>query len=742
MSGFPQFSNLLCFTLLFISHLLPGSARAADARGVEDGSYPQPIEEIVTYAQKRAQAVQDIPVSIAAIDGSLLEQRAAEGLQQVGYWQPNVRLSPQTTVPHLANFYIRGMGLNGSVISDEPAVGVFVDGVYLGTSAGVVTDLVDLASVEVMRGPQGTLYGHSTTAGVVSLHSRPPEFEPALAADVKIGNNNLRSLGATVTGGLGRGNRWAGRLTVHTTRQDGSFRNIAPTAGSIGADIGAADLTVIKPSLRWRGGGTQAVLRLEDGRSTNTVGPRRALLSGTDDVVEQLYAQHPDVPPPAEDELSLNYTPRTDGDWQHAILTVDHNLANGALKSVTAYREYHQEVASDVDGSPFSVFALLDDTAIGQRQISQELVFNSSGSRWATTTGAYFFKQNIDYQEHRFTQPAIGRFVEEWSASDLQHTSLSVYAYSDVDITNRLRVGAGVRYNRERKEADFAQRSRVSPAPCPDGFSSCVPTFQDSHTWRNWVPRAAVQWFVNDESNLYASVSRGFRSGGYNIRAVLPAAVGPYEAENVTAYEVGYKSKWRRHAVSVNLTGFHNVYDDLQKTVIGDDGNQAILNAAEATIQGVELEAEWRPLSYLTVNASLGRMWAGYQSFDGLDVDGDGVPDPERAKRLRLTDTPDWSASLQIGATGRVGEVGIDVHLDYAFTSGFMTNEVNSIGVSAHRLFNASVGFRWAQHWGLRLFARNLLDEAYYHSAFATGCCDLGDRGPRRQIGAGLRYSL
>ncbi len=697
-----------------------------------------PIEEIVIRAQKRDQTLQDVPLSLSLVDAQQLDQGGAASLQDVGYWQPNVRLSPQITVSHYANFYIRGMGLNGSVVSDEPAVGVFVDDLYLGFGGGVLTDFVDVDSVQILRGPQGTLYGHSTTAGVVKLTHQPPVFHPGFTAKVKLGSDKFRSLAATMTNQLDRNGHWAGRLSVLTKEQDGAYRNIHP----LGEDIGAARLKVIKPSLRWLPNDNfESLLRLEAGKSTSTVGPRYALLEGSNNRVERLFDLH-QVPRPDEGTLMLNNTPDLQGRWAQAVLTVDVGLTLGELKSITGYRTYDQEIAADADGSPFTVFEFSDDTEINQHQVSQEFVFNMDNSWMAITTGAYFFKQHIHYREHRLMDTNTDSYNEQWSLGELDHSSWSLFAHTEWDITPRLTLGLGARYNTETKSADYALRARQPDPPCVNGFASCVPTFSDRHTWRSWVPKISLQRYLNDMSHLFAQVSRGFRSGGFNMRAVLPSPVGPYKPEQVTAYEVGYKMHLADHGANLNIAAFYNVYDDLQKTALDNDGNQSILNAAAANIRGIEITGTLQPTTYLALNISVGRMWAGYKSFAGLDVDGDGVPDPELARSLDLPDVPSWTAAFQAALTHDLGWAILDLNLDYSFTSGFMTNEVNTAEVDGYSLFNATIGVTWGDHWSARLYGRNLLDKLHYISSFKTSCCTVGDRGPVREYGLSLQYAL
>jgi iron complex outermembrane receptor protein len=297
-----------------------------------------------------------------------------------------------------------------------------------------------------------------------------------------------------------------------------------------------------------------------------------------------------------------------------------------------------------------------------------------------------------------------------------------------------------VRYTDEQKDARLA-----SLAECSFDFSVCDFSFSDSQGWDFLSGHAGIQWFVSDDINLFVSWNRSFRSGGYNVRNASPATVpGPYDEEQVDAFELGLKSDWLDGRLRLNAAVFQNNYQDLQRTVLDLSLAQRILNAAEAEIRGVELEAFALITDRLSVQASVGLLDAEYAEFNGLDVDGDGAPDPAAAADLDLANVPELTGHLAATYDLPLDGLGtLTFRGSYSYTDGSPANDQNTIFVSSFSLIDASMTFAdTSQRWRVSLFGKNLSDEVYARFAVTSSLFNFDYALPPRTWGLEVSYEM
>ena len=685
--------------LLLASTLLWSLAVVAtsDAQTADTGQSAYDNNEVVVTARKRgaAERAQDVPISLSALSGAQIEAAAAEDLTDVAQVMPNVRLDTAGVYPGVANYAIRGMGFISSIASTEPTVGVFVDGVYIGSNLGGALDVYDTESVEVLRGPQGTLFGRNVTGGAVLVRSRRPDDEFAAVARVGVGNNGREMLSGSVEGGLT--DTLAGRVFVNLNRKDGDFTNTVS-----GEDFGEESNVFTRSSLRWRPNSAVDVTLIgEYGNLTGDGAPSRLVNDpGT------LATDTGVMAPSGIDNLSLNHEGSSTSKWTSLVLDANWNVAGGTVTSVTGYRNLRFYSQSE-DGGPTEITNTFN--AMDQEQFSEELRYAGVAldERLNYTVGVYYFQQSIAQQYHL---DFFGTSVYT-PRGVLDHQAASIFAQGDYEFAPDWYVTLGGRYTWEEKEATIARGGE-----CDLQFN-CTYSFNDSETWENFSPKIGVNWDVTDNILAYASWSRGFRSGGYNTRTNrADESPGPYDEETVEAFEIGFKSDLFDRTARLNVAVFHNEYEDLQRAVFDPvTVSNAVLNAASATVEGVEIEANWYPVKGLTLTGSVGYVDATYDSFDLLDVDADGAPDPDLARGLQLTRAPEWTYSLVASYAKDLAELGWwNARLAYNYTDETPLSDANSYFLDSYGLLDASLSWTSLDdHYRVAVWGKNLTDELY-----------------------------
>ena len=672
------------------------------------------IEEIRVTARKKstAEAVQDVPVAVSAFSGDKVDAMFAVDLTDIGRHVPNANLAPVATARAVANFVIRGMGtVAQSIPSADPAVGVVMDGISYGTIYGVITDLFDLEAIEVLRGPQGTLFGRNATAGVVSMRSKRPgeTYEGKLRA--RMGSHHSRGLAATFSGPLGE--EWGAKLAVLDERHGGYWKN-----RTFGGRHGSAETLLVRPALTWRRGLFDAALILEYGKTQGDGAGVRAFEFAGEPLVDpynsRTTAQHDE----GDDDLA----------WVNAVLEANWQLWEGELTAVFGFRDLEQRFSADFAAylENWAVFA--DGTGLQSDQVSLEL-------RWggvpfggiSLTAGLYLFEQDYTYAERRI----LVNVTDRRGVSSLKHATQGVFAQADIGLGERLTLTLGGRYTWEDKDAEIGLIGDPAAtgdcatrgAPFETGrlrLRDCRAVLVDGEDWSNFSPRVGLTWDLSEDLLAFASYSRGFRSGGYNARfadlsyvtATPLSTPGPYDEEVVDAFEIGLKSTLLDGHARWNVSLFHNEYDDLQRTVLDEAGVQEILNAAQATIRGLEIEAMLATDNHWVFEASAGLLDARYDEFEAVTR-----ATGKRASSLRFTMAPDFTANLAATYDMHLpGGNALVWRVSWSYVSKVWTDDRNTIEAKAYRLLDASATFiDEPGRWKLALFGRNLTDEVYFH---------------------------
>ena len=712
MNGY-SLKRRLCLSSALVATAIAAPALGQDRAAEEterESATDAVMSTIVVTGEKRdvARSAQEAPIAVNVVSGEVIEALRLDNLADVGSTQPNVRLQSVGTVPGVANFSIRGIGFNSSVPSDEPTVGVVVDGVPLAATYGAYLDTFDLESIEVLRGPQGTLFGRNATGGVVLVRSRRPDGDFGVRGRLIVGSNDRISLSGSVEGPL-VGDELLGKVAVMMESRDGYYENAAIE----GDRIGERSSLFVRPMLVWE----------PSANFDLTLIAEHADIDGDGSIV-RLNSRAGDVPSlfgfvASEDDHVLYSDPegRNNTNWVQLTSEANLDIGSGTLTSVTGYRDSELSIGepsidgpmyTDNDGTPINLFDL--QNRVQQEQVSQELRYAASlmGDRLTYTLGAFYLTQDLVFEESRLILAALGG-TPIATRSTLDQESFGVFGQFEFELTDGLFLLGGGRYSSDTKKVTIASFGECN------AIFECTVGFEDEQTFDDFSPKAGIRWEATPDVMAYATFTRGFRAGGYNFRNTLPASPGPYDDERVSAYEAGLKTEFADGRIRANLALFHSKYDNIQPTVLVSASEQTVLNAASATISGLEIDLTVNPIDNLVLTGSLGLLDANFDEFTGLDVDGDKIPDPDLAVDLALERAPDVTYAL-----GALYDIPLadgsafTLRANYSYTAETPVNTINSSFLPAFGLLDASVSYEFPNgRTTLTAFGKNLTDEVY-----------------------------
>lgn len=674
-----------------------GAANAQDSgtQTAQAGRAAILVEEIQVYGTKknRAEQLQDVPVAISAFNEGALDARQMTTIEDLSFASPNVSLDQVGTTPGVQNFSIRGLGTNSSIPSVDPTVGLFMDGVYLGITAGVVVDTFDLESVEVLRGPQGLLFGRNVTGGAVLLRSKRPTGEFGAKAKISYESGPQYTASAAVEGALAEG-KLAGKLAVYYKDDDGYFDNLVTPD----RDVGKQETLMLRPSF---------VFTPSDSLEL-TVIYEHGDLDGDGAAGQRALSPNPSIVSDNIDTAN-NEIGFVDIKWDQLTFETNWDIGPGTLTNIFGYRQVEQNALSDVDASPLLLFH--GDIIIDQDQISNELRYSADlTDQLNVTAGLYYFDQDVLYRENRFL--AFGTIVGGLGG-DQAHKNYGAFLSADYRITDQFTLTAGARYTEEKKTANVTRFGL-----CDVTTLVCAPDFSDSEKWTNVTPKIGVQWDASDDAMVYAHWTKGFRSGGYNFRTTVPQILdaGPTDEEKQDSFEVGFKSSWMDRRFVLNGAAFYNDLKDLQRElnianpIVGVV--QGIRNTADATIKGFELDMVALPINQFAINASVGYLDGDYDDVR-FDLTGDGVIDATDLN-LRIARLPEWTYTVGGTFDQELGEFALlSLRGEYSHRSSTVFTDNNVGTIPSFDVFNASLSLiSFDEQWTLTFYGKNLSDEA------------------------------
>jgi iron complex outermembrane receptor protein len=655
------------------------------------------LEEVVVTGTKKAsgEQLQKVPIAITAYNEEQLNLLHVRDLQDLSHTMPNVAMDDIGTFKGIANFTIRGLGINSSIPSIDPTVGVFVDGVYLGTNYGVVFDQFDLAGIEVLRGPQGVLFGRNVTGGAVLINTNDPtrEFEGSVRASVETGLNKYMM--ATVSGPLIE-DKLLGKLAVYRNDDDGWFKN--EFDGN--KDFGASETSLVRGAITYLPSeSSELTVKYEHGESDGD-GPA---------------AQNAALFKPGNSfKFAVDEEGFYDNKWDFVSAKFITDLGAGVLTNIFGWRQLENSGLSDIDATPMHSFH--SSIALETEQVSNELRYNITfNDRIDVTAGAYYFNQDINYIEERsFASGAV--IINGGGTQD--QTTYGIFTSVDWRLSDSVTLLTGIRYTQEEKEIELANLG--SSKLCSiDSVSCSAFDFIDDESWNNVSPKLGVQWFVNDDTQVYASYSKGFRSGGYNMRNTSPTATpGPFDEEEQDSFEVGIKLDALDGRLRLNAAAFHNEVFDMQREVVVPDETAGFIavvkNTADATIRGVELELMAAITENLTLGANLGVLDGVYDEVR-FDLNGDGVVDGED-KKLDIPRLAEVTGGVNLTWQDTIfAGNSLLARVAYSHRDKAPYNDNNTGILPATDMVDANLSFTTAdQAITVSIFGRNLLDEVSF----------------------------
>ena len=709
------------------------------------------VEQVIVTARRRAENIQDTPVAVTAISASQLEAAASPNIQDLEGLTPNLIIDANNVSPNSASIAIRGISFEDIEKSFDPAVGVLLDGVYLGTNNGALLNFFDFSSVEVLRGPQGTLFGRNTTGGVINVRRTRPTGEFGVRARALFGNYGREDYRLVVNAPI-IADKVAGKAFYFSSNFDGFLNNVTTNrregrqkSESFGASLLLTPSQAIDLLITAEHGhdGGQVVVSPYN-RSTDLIclqlplGPGGSLIRPTGISAAECTPRQPK-------DLYTAFANRSNAtSLTRKALTAEANwrLDWTTLTSVTGYIKTNEDVNWDVDGTSIDFFT----TRRSQRyyQFSQE--FRAAGDLTDGidyVAGIYYF-----YNQYQLLQPTqLGPFLGNRTTTQLaRYNSQSYAAFADVDwkITDALRLSVGGRYTSDRKKLD---NSFVG------GFHTI-----GSKSWGEFTPRVSLDYRVSPDMLAYASFARGYRSGGFNGRSSTPvSSTTPYEPETVDSFEVGLKSSFFDHRLIFNVAAFATDYKNKQEeTVVPTPGGATaqetiVTNAASAKIKGLEFDATARPVPNLTLRASLGLLDAKYDKFPSRSAIGA----PIDLSTLTLRRTPDVTGSISGDYTIPTSVGAFTLSGQYRYIASYQTTLSRAPGVIpfvndprglTDPQNNVEASLAWSREvqggkLTAQVFGRNLLNDKGLSSALpVAGLFTFGSVRPPRTYGIEIGF--
>jgi len=722
------------------------SAYAEDAAAADDQSAATPVSEtdttrlegITVTARKREETLQDVPIAVTAFTPDRLETLNVEDLGDLAAQVPNTTIYAARGSSSTVTAYIRGVGQSDPLWGVDPGVGIYLDDVYIARPQGALLDVFDVERVEVLRGPQGTLYGKNTIGGAIKYVSRKLSPEFGGFGQFTFGSFSQLDAKAAVGGAFDADGRFRARIAVASLNRDGFGENVVTrqpvsdkeiNAARVSFGIFATDTFDVQFAYDW--------IDDQSGvRGAKMLAPNRFV---------------PGAPP-----LDSRYDVRNgmpninDTTLKGASATANWMISDAwYLKYVLAYRKSDTETNIDFDTTQ----ARIADVKAFYRdnQTTNELQLNyDAGGRSRGVLGVYSFNGEAGGQ-------VLNNFFD-LLFGDTQGTvytdSIAVYGDWTFDLTEKLKLDAGVRYTDEDKHAIVFNRG-YSDATYTNPIS-VVANFDKKINFKNTSPKLSLDYQLSPEAMIYASFSRGFKSGGYNIRAqatAVPRSAEPFDDEQVDSFEIGSKLSLLDQRLFLNFAVFHNTYEDIQLSVFtafdsnGDGTDDAFFgdftNAGKGTARGVEIEYQWLPSDNWLISGNFGYLKTRYDEYiwSGINI----------ANEQEFTNAPKRSGALNVEYRLPLGGGGnLGFRLGYTYQSEVVaTTEVtrlaDPITQSGYGLVNAGVIWRTGKDWTFSLQGTNLTDKKYrttgYNLNAALGVIT-GFYGAPRQVSLSAKYDF
>ncbi|WP_417590551.1 TonB-dependent receptor [Parasphingorhabdus sp.] len=719
-----------------VASLLAGGALLAIPQFAVAQESDEDYGEIIVTAQRQEQKLQDVPVSVTAFSTEQLRQGNIETVQDIAVRTPG--LSVSAVDPINTNFAMRGIGSAPGISQNaggDPSVVVFVDGVYAGRGGTPDLDALDLERVEVLRGPQGTLFGKNAIGGLVQFISRKPSDDPSFAFEGTVGNYS--KFGVSARGNMPLTDKIYLSAGLAMKRRDGYEFN-----ETTGNDVNDQQLITGRVALRFLPTDTlDIILRADVSDQDQKGNPRHNNCDTSFNGGVHCVGINPDP------RVVNAYT---DGLIKRRVESysaeVNLDLGFGTLTSLTALRKVDFEFETAFFSNPINPPTQIESTDFGQEdnsQFSQELrlAFDAFDGRLSGQTGVYYLKENnerIQGQIQQFPSPAIsgvGSYPQSVNAR-----SIAVFGQLDFEIVPSLTVTAGGRMTWERKSGRFAGfKVDSGPGVPPPLGSAAGYDVTGREDWKAFTPRVALNWKATDDILFYASAARGYKSGGFQgLSGTAAGASTPYDPEFAWGYELGAKTEWLDRALRLNVSLFQTDYSDLQISQLVPLCCVVVSNAAKARIRGAEAEFVIRPVRGLQFDGSYAYLDTKFTEYaiPGQDYTGNELPRSPKNK-------------LNIGGYYEVpiGNLFAKLRVDYSWVDDafFEASNIPQQIWPSHDNLDARFSIAGEnEQWELSVWGKNLTDELVptYVTYFAPFQQILTPYAPPRTYGMTLAFKM
>jgi iron complex outermembrane recepter protein len=667
------------------------AAAVSLATGAVGAQAQAALEEVIVTAERTEKSLQETPISVVALNSDALDRLGVSTIADLGSSVPNLKVMSFGISATTLRFYIRGIGTVDSQITLDSPVGIYMDGVYMARSVGLAVDVADIERVEVLRGPQGTLFGRNTTGGAVNVVTRRPGEELGFTQLLSGGDYGLFKSRTSVN--LPLGDSAAAKLTYQKHKRDGWIEN----EGS-GDDFHAFDRDAVRADLRWNPTDDITVDYSYDDSQNDFTGNYYHLL--------EVSSNFTGVLPPVNGrqdkaKLLLPYEESSAESSGHT-LTVSIDTDIGVLKSITAYREVEEDVYQDYSGNDFLPVFRNNRFNADQDQFSQE--FQLSGAacddRIDYIAGLYYFEESgreVSGDEVTFISLLLPR--------DVEADNETWAAYAQVGWRpsqgSPWKISLGGRYTEDEREGN----NNILPAA--------------SESWQNFTPSLTAMYELSANSNLYAKVASGYKAGGFNLRQNDFSE--SYDEETLISYELGWKTELMDRRLRWNGAIFYSDYDDMQLDILLPNQPSPIItqtqNAGTAELMGLETELSYMLTDRVRLDLSYGYLDSEINEVEGDDANLYALPN---APKHMVSGTIDWQiAKLQAG--------DLSFAMDYNWQDDSVTGVRRLVGIDmdAYAVAGARLqlmGEDWFGKGGYTVsgWVRNMFDEEYFVDTFGS----------------------
>jgi iron complex outermembrane receptor protein len=774
---------------LFVSAGLAGAAEpdATTGAAADNGT----LEEIVVTARRRAEDLQSVPLTVTAVTAETIQSQDVTNLEDLNSFVPNMKIANDRATSSTINVYIRGVGQSDPLWGFEPGVGVYLDDVYLARPQSSLLDVIDVDRIEVLSGPQGTLYGKNTIAGAIKYVTRDIEGPATLTASVTGGNYGEHDFKLNASAPIIADHVYFG--VALADMQHGGYGEVVAQPGqtpspynSIGESVSNKDILVGRANLTivW-GQSSKLKLVADDTLDNSNVSGGQRLNNYLAPPLSDPYDMYDDMPVNRDFFHRSGYS-----------ATYTQNLTDQlSLKLVGAYREGHGQQFinfSELDENLFQVPGLYHD-----QQASEEAQLTFTNELVKAVGGVFYMDSTAcgDYDASIGTLtllglPAYDFYITELVKGCVQTRSSAVYGDTSWKLTDRLNLDAGLRWNEDRKTANVYQGDYGSFAPdqllpnqqffnaaaVPAGFfpfPGVVTDYNNARSFVNITPRLGLDYHWTEHVMTYATYSRGFKSGGFDMRgnaAVYPGTKNGYASETADNYEIGLKSTLLDDTLLLNLTAFYDPYSNAQvglQQFVEYEGAPtnltAVLNAGKQINKGVELESAWRASRALTLGLTTGYLDSYYEDytfpcsvFTFEPGCGAGVSTVNVANENRPLNAPSWTVSGNGTYSWdlRSGTLFARAGYDWRSFTKVANTTPSVTDQPAYGLLNAGLAFTTTgKAWRFSIDGKNLTNK-YYRVAgydfgdppiapansYSGGVSQIGFYGPPRTYSATVTY--